>query len=57
MFVWSDGSVKELKHTILHNMTVAPGRDGDLTSDDVDAVAVYVWSISHPTDRPLPDSK
>jgi mono/diheme cytochrome c family protein len=57
MFVWSDGSVKELKHTILHNMAVAPGRDGDLTADDVDAVAAYVWSISHRPDEQLPDSK
>ena len=47
MFVWSDGSVNELKHTILHNMAVAPGRDGDLDAEDVDAVAAYVWSISH----------
>jgi mono/diheme cytochrome c family protein len=57
MFVWSDGSVKELKHTILHNMAVAPGRDGDLTSDDVDAVAAYVWSISHSSGGQQPDSK
>jgi mono/diheme cytochrome c family protein len=47
MFVWSDGSVKELKRTILHNMAVAPGRDGDLEPADVDAVAAYVWAISH----------
>jgi mono/diheme cytochrome c family protein len=47
MFVWSDGSVKELKRTILHNMAVAPGMDGDLKPDDVDAVAAYVWAISH----------
>jgi mono/diheme cytochrome c family protein len=48
MFVWSNGSVKELKRTILHNMEVAPGRDGDLEPADVDAVAAYVWAISHP---------
>jgi len=48
MFVWSDGSVKELKRTILHNMAVAPGMDGDLKPADVDAVAAYVWAISHP---------
>jgi len=48
MFVWSDGSVREIKRTILHNMEVAPGRDGDLTPDDVDAVSAYVWAISHP---------
>jgi mono/diheme cytochrome c family protein len=47
MFVWSDGSVKELKRTILHNMEVAPGRDGDLEPADVDAVSAYVWAISH----------
>jgi mono/diheme cytochrome c family protein len=44
MFVWSDGSVKE--RTILHNMAVAPGMDGDLKPEDVDAVAAYVWAIS-----------
>jgi mono/diheme cytochrome c family protein len=47
MFVWSDGSVKELKRTILHNMAVAPGMDGNLKPEDVDAVAAYVWAISH----------
>jgi hypothetical protein len=47
MFVWSDGSVKELKRTILHNMAVAPGMDGDLKPADLDAVAAYVWAISH----------
>lgn len=47
MFIWSDGSVKELKRSILHNMAVAPGRDGDLEPADVDAVAAYVWAISH----------
>lgn len=47
MFVWSDGSVKELKRTVLHNMSVAPRMDGDLTPDDVDAVSAYVWAISH----------
>lgn len=47
MFVWSDGSVEELKRSVLHNMAVAPGRDGDLEPADVVAVAVYVWAISH----------
>ena len=47
MFVWSDGSVKELKRTILHNMTVAPTMDGDLKPADVEAVPAYVWAISH----------
>lgn len=46
MFIWSDGSVRELKRSILHNMAVAPGRDGDLEPADVDAVAAYVWAIS-----------
>lgn len=46
MFIWSDGSVKELKRSILHNMAVAPGQDGDLEPADVDAVAAYVWAIS-----------
>lgn len=46
MFIWSDGSVKELKRTILHNMAVAPGRDGDLEPADVEAVSAYVWAIS-----------
>ena len=47
MFLWSDGSVKELKRTILHNMAVAPGVDGDLQPADVDAVSAYVWAMSH----------
>jgi mono/diheme cytochrome c family protein len=47
MFIWSDGSVRELKRTILHNMEVAPGRDGELEPADVDAVSAYVWAISH----------
>jgi len=51
MFIWSDGSVKELKRTILHNMAVAPGRDGDLEPADVDAVSAYVWAISHQSPR------
>ena len=46
MFIWSDGSVRELKRTILHNMAVVPGQDGDLGPDDVEAVAAYVWAIS-----------
>ncbi|MGO9360479.1 MAG: c-type cytochrome [Xanthobacteraceae bacterium] len=51
MFVWSDGSVKELKRTIMHNMAVAPGMDGDLKPADVEAVSAYVWAISR---RPPP---
>lgn len=46
MFIWSDGSVKELKRSVLHNMAIAPGRDGDLEPADVDAVAAYIWAIS-----------
>lgn len=46
MFIWSDGSVKELKRSVLHNMAIAPGRDGDLELTDVDAVAAYIWAIS-----------
>ncbi len=46
MFIWSDGSVKELKRSVLHNMAIAPGRDGDLELADVDAVAAYIWAIS-----------
>ena len=47
-FIWSDGSVKGLKKSILHNMEVAPGRDGNLLPPDVDAVAAYLWAISRP---------
>ena len=52
LFIWSDGSVKGLKASILHNMAVAPGRDGNLTPADVDAVAVYLWAISRPNRCP-----
>ncbi|MBC9881557.1 c-type cytochrome [Bradyrhizobium sp. INPA01-394B] len=47
MFIWSDGSVREIKRTIKHNMAVVPGMDGDLNAEDVEAVAAYVWAISH----------
>ncbi len=47
LFIWSDGSVRELKRTVLHNMAVAPGRDGELEPADVEAVSAYVWAISH----------
>jgi mono/diheme cytochrome c family protein len=47
MWIWGDGSVKTIKATIVHNMTIAPGMDGELTSRDVDAVAAYVWAIGH----------
>lgn len=44
--IWGD-SLKMIKQTLRHNMAVAPGRDGDLTESDVDAVAAYVWSLVH----------
>jgi mono/diheme cytochrome c family protein len=47
MWVWGDGSLRAIKGTILHNMSVAPGMDGELTPADVDAVAAYVWAIGH----------
>ena len=47
MWIWSDGSVAQLKRTIVHNMSVAPGMDGELTPADVDAVAAYVWALGH----------
>src|ERR1700744_1890595 len=51
MFIWSDGSVKELKRTILHNMAVAPCIDGDWRPEDVDSVSAYVWAISRQSPR------
>ncbi|HKM63701.1 MAG TPA: c-type cytochrome [Acidisphaera sp.] len=47
MFIWGDGSLKAIRATILHNMEIAPRMDGALTAGDVDAVAAYVWAISH----------
>ena len=47
MVIWGDGSFHDIKANILHNMSVAPGRDGDLTPSDVDAVAAYVWALGH----------
>ena len=47
MWIWGDGSIKMLKATIRHNMSIAPGMDGDLTAADVDAVAAYVWALGH----------
>lgn len=40
-------SFKEIKATILHNMELSPGQDGDLTPDDVHAVVAYVWALVH----------
>ncbi len=45
MFVWGDGSVNAIKRTIMHNMSVVPGIDGDLKPADVDAVAAYIWAL------------
>ena len=47
LFIWGDGSLKSIRTTILHNMEIAPRMDGALTRADADAVAVYVWAISH----------
>jgi mono/diheme cytochrome c family protein len=44
--VWGD-SLAEIKKTIRNNIALAPGRDGDLSDSDVDAVAAYVWSLVH----------
>jgi mono/diheme cytochrome c family protein len=45
MYTWADGSVAGIKRGIMHNMSIAPGMDGELRPDDVDAVAVYVWAL------------
>jgi mono/diheme cytochrome c family protein len=47
MWIWGDGSVTAIKTTIGHNMKIAPGMDGRLTPDDVDAVVAYVWALGH----------
>jgi mono/diheme cytochrome c family protein len=47
MWIWGDGSLRAIKATLVNNMTIAPGRDGDLTPEDVDAVVAYVWAIGH----------
>jgi mono/diheme cytochrome c family protein len=44
--IWGD-SLEMIKRTLHHNIEIAPGRDGDLTDSDVDAVAVYVWALVH----------
>ncbi|WP_375777342.1 c-type cytochrome [Bradyrhizobium sp. ma5] len=44
--IWGD-SLAMIKKTIRNNIALAPGRDGDLTDGDVDAVAAYVWSLVH----------
>jgi hypothetical protein len=45
MYIWGDGSVNGIKRTIQNNMVLAPGRDGDLTPADVDAVSAYIWAL------------
>ncbi len=45
MYIWGDGSVNTIKRTVLHNMAVVPGMDGDLKPADVDAVAAYIWAL------------
>jgi hypothetical protein len=58
MYIWGDGSVTTIKRTVLHNMTMAPGMDGDLKPADVEAVAgwrrysaVGNWIDSRPDAR------
>jgi mono/diheme cytochrome c family protein len=48
MWIWGDGSLRMIKATIVHNMAIAPGMDGELSPADVDAVAAYVWALGHP---------
>jgi len=43
---WGE-SFSQIKATILNNMKLAPGQDGDLTPADVDAVTAYVWALVH----------
>lgn len=43
---WGE-SFAQIKATILNNMKLAPGQDGDLTPTDVDAVTAYVWALVH----------
>jgi hypothetical protein len=45
MYIWADGSVKGIKAVLNHNMSVAPGMDGDLKPTDVEAVAAYIWAL------------
>ena len=43
---WGE-SFAMIKKTIVNNMKLAPGQDGDLTEADVDAVTAYVWALVH----------
>ena len=47
MWIWGDGSQRAIRDTVRHNMTMAPGMDGNLTPADVEAVVAYVWAIGH----------
>ena len=49
MYNWGDGTVNGIKRTILNNMTIAPGMDGNLQPEDVDAVAAYIWALGRQT--------
>lgn len=43
---WGE-SFAMIKKTIVNNMKLAPGQDGDLTEADVDAVTAYAWALVH----------
>jgi len=45
MYIWADGSVNGIRAVLNHNMSVAPGMDGDLKPTDVEAVAAYIWAL------------
>jgi len=47
LWIWGDGSLTAIRNTVQHNMKVAPGMDGNLMPEDVDAVAAYVWALGH----------
>ena len=51
MYIWADGSVNGIKRVLMHNMSVAPGMDGELMPADVDAVAAYVWALGRQADQ------
>jgi mono/diheme cytochrome c family protein len=44
-YIWADGSVDGIKHGMMHNMTIAPGMDGDLSDQDLADVAAYIWAL------------
>jgi mono/diheme cytochrome c family protein len=49
MYIWAEATVGGLKKVLLHNMSVAPGMDGDLTPADTEAVAAYIWALGRQT--------